>query len=90
MLTGDKLETGENIAHSCRLITGEMHVMRTFGKTADEVHQKLKSNKEEFNLCMNEKRKKAFIVEGEALGNPFLFGKKNFSPFSSSFYLSKS
>jgi len=68
MLTGDKLETAENIAHSCRLITGEMHVMRCFGKTPEEVHQKLRSNKEEFTLCMNERRKKALIVEGEALG----------------------
>ena len=68
MLTGDKLETAENIAHSCRLITGEMHVMRCFGKTSEEVFSKLRSNKEEFTLCMNEKRKKAFIVEGEALG----------------------
>ena len=68
MLTGDKLETAENIAHSCRLITGEMHVMRTFGKTPEDVFAKLRSNKEEFNLCVSENRKKAFIVEGEALG----------------------
>ncbi len=35
MLTGDKLEAAENIAYSCRLITGEMHVMRCFGKTPE-------------------------------------------------------
>jgi len=67
MLTGDKLETAENISHSCKLITGDMHVMRCFGKTHQVTEQKLKLCKEEFDECKRERRKKAFIVEGEAL-----------------------
>lgn len=31
MLTGDKLETAENIAKSCKLIQGDMNVLRISG-----------------------------------------------------------
>jgi len=68
MLTGDKLETAENIALSCRLLTGEMNIMRCYGKTEDEVKKKLNENKELFDLCVQEQRKRAIIIEGEALG----------------------
>lgn len=67
MLTGDKLETAENIAHSCHLIRGDMHVMRCYGKSHDEVKAKLGECKEAYDLCLQESRKKAMIVEGEAL-----------------------
>ena len=67
MLTGDKLETAENIAYSCRLIRGDMHVMRCYGKSTEEVSAKLSENREAHELCLKEGRKKAFIVEGEAL-----------------------
>jgi len=68
MLTGDKLETAENIAQSCRLITGEMNVMRISAKSPESIRKKLKQNKEIFDLCIKEERKRALIVEGEALG----------------------
>lgn len=67
MLTGDKLETAENIAQSCRLITGDMNVMRCSEKSPEAIKKKLKQNKEIFDLCIKEERKKALIVEGEAL-----------------------
>ena len=69
MLTGDKLETAENIAYSCRLIRGDMNVMRCFGRTKEEVQAKLSENKEAYDLCVQEGRKRALIVEGEALSN---------------------
>lgn len=28
MLTGDKLETAENIGYSCKLLTKEMHIIK--------------------------------------------------------------
>lgn len=37
MLTGDKLETAENIAKSCRLIQEQMKVMKIFGSKDKEV-----------------------------------------------------
>ena len=45
MLTGDKLETAENIARSCRLIQGDMTVMRLAEKTEPELMHKLVDNR---------------------------------------------
>lgn len=67
MLTGDKLETAENIAYSCSLITGDMNTIRCHGNTPELVEKKLQENKEVFELCIKEDRKKCLIVEGEAL-----------------------
>jgi phospholipid-transporting ATPase len=52
MLTGDKLETAENIAKSCRLIQGDMAVMRIAETTLDGMVRKLSDNKETFDLCV--------------------------------------
>lgn len=41
MLTGDKLETAENIARSCRLITEDMTVMRFQEKDSSTVLKKI-------------------------------------------------
>lgn len=41
MLTGDKLETAENIAKSCRLIQGDMHIMRMSEKSAESARTKM-------------------------------------------------
>ena len=67
MLTGDKLETAENIAKSCRLIQGDMTVMRLQERTNEEVSVKLRDNKDTFDLCVKERRKKSFLVEGDSL-----------------------
>jgi phospholipid-transporting ATPase len=67
MLTGDKLETAENIAISCKLIQGDMTVMRLAETNKESVVNKIKDNKETFELCMNEKRKKCLLVEGGSL-----------------------
>lgn len=44
MLTGDKLETAENIAKSCRLIQGDMTVLRLQERTVEDVRKKLADN----------------------------------------------
>jgi len=67
MLTGDKLETAENIAKSCRLIQGDMTVMRVAEKTLEELEKKLADNKETYELCVREGRKKSMLVEGDSL-----------------------
>jgi phospholipid-transporting ATPase len=67
MLTGDKLETAENIAKSCRLIQGDYTVMRFAEKDEKSLSHKLVDNKETYDMCIKEKRKKSFIVEGESL-----------------------
>lgn len=59
MLTGDKLETAENIARSCRLITGDMTVMRFQEKDRDSLLKKIIETKDNtYKLCMKENRKK--------------------------------
>jgi phospholipid-transporting ATPase len=68
MLTGDKLETAENIARSCRLIQGDMTVMRFSETKESELRHKLVDNRMTYDLCIRENRKKSFLVEGEALG----------------------
>jgi phospholipid-transporting ATPase len=42
MLTGDKLETAENIAKSCRLIQGDFTVMRLAENHPNDCMDKLK------------------------------------------------
>ena len=67
MLTGDKLETAENIAKSCRLIQGDMSVMRISERSKDEIYAKFHDNLEIFEHCVRVNRKKSLLVEGDAL-----------------------
>ncbi len=62
MLTGDKLETAENIAKSCRLIQGDYTVMRLSEKEEKALYHKLVDTKSTYDLCIKEKRKKVVIV----------------------------
>ena len=79
MLTGDKLETAENIAKSCKLIQGDYTVMRFSEKDEKSLNHKLVDNKETYDLCIKEKRKKSFLVEGESLA--LIIGHKQMEPF---------
>ena len=67
MLTGDKLETAENIAYSCKLFTGNMDIMRLAEFNDQQVFEKMKLNFEICEECMKNGRKMAFIFEGESL-----------------------
>ncbi|CAK84558.1 unnamed protein product (macronuclear) [Paramecium tetraurelia] len=67
MLTGDKLETAENIAKSCRLIQGDFTVMRLSELSVDDCKRKIGDIQETYDHCIKENRKKSFVVEGQSL-----------------------
>lgn len=67
MLTGDKLETAENIAKSCKLIQGDMTVMRFSEGDVNSLRDKLLESREVYNLCVKEKRKKVHIKQDFAI-----------------------
>ncbi|CAD8196188.1 unnamed protein product [Paramecium octaurelia] len=67
MLTGDKLETAENIAKSCRLIQGDFTVMRLAVPSVEECKKKLGDIQDTYDLCIKENRKKSIVVEGSSL-----------------------
>ncbi|CAD8102056.1 unnamed protein product [Paramecium sonneborni] len=67
MLTGDKLETAENIAKSCRLIQGDFTVMRLSESSVEECKKKIGDIQETYDHCIKENRKKSFVVEGQSL-----------------------
>lgn len=58
MLTGDKMETAENIARSCKLIQGDMTVMRLSEKNEKKLMHKIVDCKATYDVCIKEKRKK--------------------------------
>ena len=66
MLTGDKLETAENIGYSCKLLTNEMTVYKISNKAdVEEVCSETKVL-ENAQLIIQEK-KRGFLVEASAL-----------------------
>ena len=68
MLTGDKLETAENIARSCKLLQADMTLLILAEKEEEKLEEKFVDVKYVFDLCMKEKRKKCLLIEGETLG----------------------
>lgn len=79
MLTGDKLETAENIAKSCNLITNDMNVYVVKLTTIlpqeriDEINQKIDVISIEVAQNILQKKPKAFLIEGETLCMHLLF-----------------
>ena len=67
MLTGDKLETAENIGKSCKLITPDMSVMRMCQTSFDEVAKYMDECLDIYKLAIVNDRKLGFLVEGETL-----------------------
>ncbi|CAK55960.1 unnamed protein product (macronuclear) [Paramecium tetraurelia] len=67
MLTGDKLETAENIAKSCRLIQHDFMVMKYSETDLNKLRVQLSENKLTYQACIRERKKKSVLVEGEAL-----------------------
>jgi len=66
MLTGDKLETAENIGFSCKLLTPEMHITKC--STAQDVYkhfneQKVKENEQK----MKDHIPRGLLIEDQAL-----------------------
>lgn len=67
MLTGDKMETAENIARSCKLIQQDMTLMSFSEKSLEYINKKMIENLEIVQLCKRENRKRSLVVDGEAL-----------------------
>lgn len=42
-------------------------MMRISEKTVEEVQRKLKDNRDTFDLCVKENRKKSLLIEGDSL-----------------------
>lgn len=72
MLTGDKLETAENIAKSCNLIQPGFQVMQCAEKTRAAVQETLLHHRKAYDYFTKQGIKKALIVEGESLA--IIFG----------------
>ena len=66
MLTGDKLETAENIGFSCRLLTADMTIWRCSNE-ADVRRYINKDSVENNKHLVAEQQKRAFLVEAGAL-----------------------
>lgn len=68
MLTGDKLETAENIGYSCRLLTKEMEVIKC--STLEDVKRNFNSHKAKENeSLMRALVPRGILVEASALSN---------------------
>jgi phospholipid-transporting ATPase len=67
MLTGDKLETAENIAKSCNLIQPHFQVLQCSEKTKRDVQNTLLHHRKCYDFFCEKGIKKALLVEGETL-----------------------
>ena len=67
MLTGDKLETAENIGRSCNLIQPGFEVIHIAEREKEKVETAICYAKGAFLDCMDEGKPKALLIEGEAL-----------------------
>ncbi|CAK90837.1 unnamed protein product (macronuclear) [Paramecium tetraurelia] len=67
MLTGDKLETAENIAKSCRLIQHDFTIMKYSETDLNKLRVQLSENKLTYQACIKDGKKKSILVEGESL-----------------------
>ncbi len=68
MLTGDKLETAENIGKSCNLIQRDMSVFPLGSNDSNIIKEKLLEFQEKSELCRSNRIKRCFLIEGECLG----------------------
>lgn len=73
MLTGDKLETAENIGRSCKLLTPDMSIMRLCQTSLTELAQYMDECLDIFKLAIVNDKKIAFLIEGETLSKIFCF-----------------
>ena len=70
MLTGDKLETAENIGYSCRLIQQDfqkMYIMET-----DDLNTRYQQLKGEIDQMIAKGKRKCLLVEGKAISSLIL------------------
>lgn len=68
MLTGDKMETAENIAKSCRLIQPSFHVLYMKGEEAQALKSQLLTQaRPQLDECIKKGIKVTLVIEGDAL-----------------------
>ena len=67
MLTGDKLETAENIGRSCNLIQPGFEVIHIAQKEKDKVELAICEAKGRYLHCLEIGKPKALLIEGESL-----------------------
>lgn len=65
MLTGDKLETAENIGYSCKLIQGDFEKM--YISETDDLEQKYKEHSESIKRFKAQGKRICLLVEGKAI-----------------------
>ena len=65
MLTGDKLETAENIGYSCRLI--QSHFKTMFIKADDGLRERYSDCLRMIEECKEKGQPKTLLIEGNAL-----------------------
>lgn len=76
MLTGDKLETAENIGKTCSLLDSNTTIGRCSETSLDGVYEKMTSIKVAFKQSLSYGKPTALIIQGDAL-EVILFDHKN-------------
>lgn len=71
MLTGDKLETAENIGYSCRLIQADFKTM--FIKATDDLNEKYNEYIGKVQEYTQKGIRKTLLIEGNAISKPINF-----------------
>ena len=72
MLTGDKLETAENIGYSCRLLNKDMEVIKC--STLADVHREFNEHKAQLNAEKIKKQiPRGLLVEAGALSKIYFY-----------------
>lgn len=77
MLTGDKLETAENIGRSCNLVQESFAIMKLHHKEKEGLAEKMQELVEITKNYVKIRKSKAFLIEGDMLGNKNFNSKRN-------------
>ena len=81
MLTGDKLETAENIGKSCGLIKSDMTLMKMQQETLADCTKYMDEAIDIYKECVVNDRMKGFLIEGEALSRNYMNNIKSYFKF---------
>lgn len=73
MLTGDKLETAENIGRSCNLVQENFAVLKVNQKEKEGLAEKMQELVEITKNYVRIEKPKAFLIEGDILGSILSF-----------------
>lgn len=73
MLTGDKLETAENIGYSCKLIQSDFE--KLYIAETDDLQQKYEEHSKNIQRLKNDKKRICLLIEGKAISMRFSFSQ---------------